>query len=326
VLWLTLRRRDFTTLAMLGGLGLALCAAGGLSWALAPYYVRLVIQSTLYDPSTLLLHLTVAQRLVGFDRSPQVLLNLVAMAIAAVAFAKRRDDRAGIVFIACAAQLLLIMFDPSPFPYVYAWSVIPALAGLALAGDVWHFEAKKLLTGLGSAFAAAFVAMAVSYPLLAGHQPPTGSNYRVLLDAPLQADELRRTQTNQLVRMMLNGERQHSLRNQLAVRAELCGRLRLVLSTWQKHPICVHDASYQWYEIRWPDLQSERGQLPVWFAEIFRKHRPDLFIFAAHGPPGPLSRAAQSALDGYAVDPAGFAIRASDSCGTGSSPAKSAHR
>jgi hypothetical protein len=122
---------------------------------------------------------------------------------------------------------------------------------------------------------------------------------------------VQRLPLERLVSLMLSGEEQQSLSNQLLIREELCRRIEgTVLSAWQSHPICTPDATYYWFSVKWPNINAD-GPPPKpepWFQAIFAERRPDLFIWQIPGPPVRLNPWALSLLKGYEVEP-GFAVR-----------------
>lgn len=290
------------------------CAIGALLAASLTYprYIELIVQSVFLGPTDLLSRLSLAQRIFAFDRLPQTLLALVAMMLAVVCLVKgEQRERAGVVVAACGFQLLLIFLDPSPFPYVYAWAVIPSLAGIALAESLVKIDASKFAAAVGTTCASGMALAIIFYPIVTGHAAPTASNYRLLPDPPLASASIERLSLDQLVSLMLSREQQQSLSNQLLVREELCRRIRgTVLSAWQSHPICAPDATYYWFSVKWPNINAA-GPPPKpapWFGAIFSERPPDLFIWQIPGPPVRLNPWALSLLKGYEVE-AGFAVR-----------------
>ena len=313
LVWRAIAHRDWRFLLIPAAVfGIAL-AAGLCAYLAAPHYVELMLRSTLLDPGAVLLRLSFAQRVLGVDRLPQILIALTAVLLGVACIAKNEErDRAGVIAIAALAQLLLIFADPSPFPYVYAWSMIPSLAGLTLAGRLFNVDASKWIAGVGAACAALQALAIAAYPLISGHEPPPGSNYRVLLDRPLRADAVRAIPLERLNQLQLSRDHQQSLANQLLVREEVCRRIRgTVLATWQNHPICLFDADYEWWSVKWPNiLEGQPAGPPRSFEAVFRNHPPELFIWNAGIPGAPLTLNpwAASLLGGYRVEP-GFALR-----------------
>lgn len=276
-------------------------------------YVELMLRSTLLDPGAALPHLTLTQRLLGFDRLPQVLMSFTAMLIGLACVVRgEARERSGVIAIAALSQLLLIFFDPSPFPYVYAWSIIPSLGALPLSGRLMNIDARIFIATLGSACAAILAAAIILYSVITGREAPVGSNYRVLLDPALPKAEIRRMSLEGLIRLELSRSGQQSLANQLLVREELCRRVPgRVLAVWQSHPICLADAAYDWWSFKWPNITATgSGAPPRWFIWIFQASPPDLFIWntGIRGAPLTLNRWATSLLHKYCVQP-GFAIR-----------------
>lgn len=287
-------------------------AVGVAAYGLEPAYVQLMLRSSLLDPAGILPWLSLAQRVVAFDRAPQIVLAVIASLFGAGAVLRNQDrGRSGVIAIAALAQLFLIFVDPSPFPYVYGWAIIPCLAGLSLAGTLLSMDARKWLAVLGAACAAAIAAATMAYLLFGGRVPPVGSNYRVLLDRPIDAASVVRMPIEELVALELSREHQQSLTNQLLVREELCRRIDgQVLAAWQTHPICVHDANYNWFSVKWPDIGRDvppAGHEP-WFERMFTSTPPDLFIWEVPGASPTLGRWVLNLLGTYKIEP-GFAIR-----------------
>lgn len=319
LLWRAWLERDPRTLAI--PLVLLGCAVGALlaAYLIYPQYIDVMVQSVFLGPTDLLSRLSLEQRIFAFDRLPQTLLTLMAMLLAVTCLVKGEErERAAIVASACGFQLLLIFFDPSPFPYVYAWAVIPSLAGIASAESLFKIDASKLAAAVGATCASGIALVMILYPIVTGHPAPTASNYRLLPDPPLTASSIQRLSLDRLASLMLSREQQQSLSNQLLVREELCRRLKgTVLSAWQSHPICAADATYYWFSVKWPNINA-KGPQPEpepWFETIFTERRPDLFIWQIPGPPVRLNPWALSLLKDYEVEP-GFAVRSDLSTST----------
>jgi hypothetical protein len=324
---LTARHRDVKTIGLLALLGGCVGTAIATVYLSAPQWSLTFLHSALLDTPALLAPLTAVQRIASLDRLPQLALIALALAIALVALCRGIErDRSAVIAIATVSQLLLIFLDPSPFAYVYAWAAIPTLVGCSMTGEVFAFDARKLLTAAGAVFAFGIAGLAAAYPMVRGHPAPVGSSYRVLLDGPVDRAWLRHLPDEQLLRLMIARTGQQSLQNQIEIRSELCGRFRgKVLSAWQAHPICLYDASYYWFTLKWPDTLAGAPPLPVWFADIFRRRPPDIFIFSVPGNSRTLSAEMQELLTGYDTDPAGFAIRR-DRSGTVPSQPNNARR
>ena len=153
-------------------------------------------------------------------------------------------------------QLVLVAVDPSPFQYVYGWSALPVLAGIALLG---RYSVPALHAGLafaGSALALGLVSLSLAQAA-AGRAVRPGSLLRLTYDAPVAsgraaagddagaADDERPAM-----------ERQQGLWNQLALLTEICRRVRgPVLAKFYAHPICLRDARYDWAGLRWPPVR-----------------------------------------------------------------------
>jgi hypothetical protein len=219
----------------------------------------------------------------------------------------------------------LILLDPSPFPYVYGWALLPTLAGLSFADRFKRLDGRFIVAAVGFAGAASMAALTLPYPLLKGRQAPTGSNFRVLLDRPLSSSDISKQSTEALVALMISGRFQQSLGNQLAIRQAICKRVQgTVLAVWQNHPICLPDASYYWYELKWPNILAggEPPQPAPWFEAIFENCPPEIMIWSVPGGASELNPWAKNLLRGYVLYD-GFAVRritaGKDSYGTESS-------
>jgi len=337
LVWRSFVNRDFKSLIVPTTLLAGAAVAGAAAYFLNPGYVQLLLDSTLFSPSRLLTHLTLAQRIFALDRLPQILIAAAALLLGIVSVVKRTDrDRGGIVAIASLTQLILIFVDPSPFPYVYAWTVIPSLVGLTLADGLFRFDARRLLAAAGAAGGAMIAIAILSYPAVTGRRAPTGSNYRLMPDARIPPETARQMPVDALVMLMLARDRQQSLGNQLLVREELCRRIDgTVMSVWQTHPICLPDASYEWWSYRWPDigLDGELAPHDAWFQRIFRERAPSLFIWDPRLPGAQvhLNSRILGHLADYEVGP-GYALRkgtpmaATNSSGRAASRPNSARR
>jgi hypothetical protein len=313
LVWRAMIHRDWR-LVLIPLAVLAFAVVAGLAAYVAePHYVDLMLRSTLLDPAAVLLRLSMAQRVLGVDRLPQILIAATAAVLGAACVARGKErDRSGVIAIAALGQLLLIFFDPSPFPYVYGWSMVPSLAGLGLAGTVFTVDARKWIAAVGVGCAVLLALAITLYPWISGHEAAPGSNYRVLLDRPLHREAVRELPLEELIKLQLSHDRQQSLANQLLVREELCRRVRgPVLAAWQNHPICLFDAGYDWWSVKWPNFLAGQSAGPApWFEATFRNNPPKLFIWDT-GIPGvtlTLNRWAADLLRGYKLE-AGFAIR-----------------
>ena len=312
--WLAFVKRDRRFVVIPAAVLLGAFAMGIAAYALEPAYVELMLRSSLLDPGSILPWLSLTERIVALDRAPQILLAVTALLLSAAAVFRRQDRaaRSGVIAIASLAQLSLIFVDPSPFPYVYGWAMIPCLAGLSLADTLFDVDISKTLAALDAACAAAIASVTIAYPLVGGRMPPVGSNYRVLPDDPIDGAAIGQMPLEKLVALELSREHQQSLANQLLVREELCRRIDgRALSAWQSHPICVHDATYYWFSVKWPGIgrDSAPAERKPWFERMFTDAPPDLFIWEVPGASPRLSEWVLSLLGRYKVEP-GFAIRA----------------
>lgn len=304
--------RDLRGFLLLCGLGAITFVATALVYFVDPDYLMLVVRSSFLDPAELLVDLSVKQRLIAFDRTPQVFLTGTALIIATWSFAMQDNKaQAAIIAIATTTQLLLILFDPSPFPYVYAWAVLPTLAGLGLLQGLAVRDERPIVAAAGSALAAGIALMVTAYPLLTGRSAETGSNYRLIPDSPLSESVIEHLPTSDLIKLILTGRTQHSLANQLATRRALCHRVDgPVLSVWQYHPICLPDSAYFWYPMKWPNIWSD-GDAPKpthWFEAMFESNPPSLFIWATPGRRSELNPWSRGLLRNYVIHD-GYALK-----------------
>ena len=183
--------------------------------------------------------------------------------------------------------------------------------GLTLAEHL--IDARRWLAAVGVAGAGMIAGAIFLYSPMSGRQAAVGSNYRLLPDAELSPQVVRGLSVVELIRLMLSRDHQQSLANQILVREELCRRLPgTALSAWQNHPICMRDATYYWFSVKWPNIGDEGPppQHAEWFAEVFRRSPPDLFIWnsGAGGAPVRLNPWVMNLLGDYDVNP-GFALR-----------------
>lgn len=242
-------------------------AAIGLAYAADPIKFALAIRLVFLDPLVLMPDVSLWQRFVGVDRT--VLVILIVMGLAGGMTARSLP-----IVGAALAQLCLILVDPSPFQYVYGWSVIPVIAGI---GFLPAFIAPLVAGTLSMTLAA----LSIAYTVSKGHSPPTGSIYRLTYDAKI--DGLDRLPTHRILSMMVSGEGQQGLWNELAVREQVCRRIRgEVLSTFAAHPICLRDSQYEWVGLTWPGIEPgmNNGDRQS-FAKIFEEDPPALFIWRA---------------------------------------------
>jgi hypothetical protein len=274
----------------------------GLGWAAAACAiflaytqdVTLAVQSVFFDPLSLMPEVSIWLRLAALDRGFLVTMVVAAFLTAATMLRKEGWNGIHIVVLgATGSQLLLIFFDPSPFQYVYGWSLIPALMGLRFLGSVLaaskdpsrqEFSTGVSLTALGVAAAALTLAMSAAYLVVKGRLPPSGSSLRLDIEQSVTSAELARTPTENLIADLISGRRHQSLANQLRIRSTLCQRLDgRVVSAFASHPICMRDASANWFEIRWPAViqgEAESGSpFRPEFEASFARHAPSLFIW-----------------------------------------------
>ena len=309
--FLCARRKDATTFAYLVLMAIGFAAIVLLAYALDPDSFSLMVQSVYLDPIALMPDLSPGQRILAADRFILLALILVALAAAVLEIFRGRAREIGFVAAAaCLTQLMLVAVDPSPFQYVYGWSALPVLAGIALLG---RYSVPGLHAGLafaGSALALGLVSLSVAH-VATGRAPRPGTILRLSYDRPLAQEELRRTATPQLLSMMVSAQRQQGLWNQLAVLSEICRRVRgPVLAKFYAHPICLRDARHDWAGLKWPPLLEGEGDAAskAEFEALFAARPPELVAWGKHHyspEPTPWGR---SLLKDYAVYD-GFALR-----------------
>jgi hypothetical protein len=264
-------RRKWPLFAI-GGLWLALL---GLIYLAAPGYALLVVRSVYLDTLGFE-RVAYATRFLQPERLVLIAMMVAALANAGIGLMRKRNDRDLVTVVAIVGQLVLIVVDPSPFEYVYGWSMLPVL--LALPGS----DFAKTVAAFG--FAAAIAAMSAAYPVIKGHEPESPFLH-LTFEAPISSTQWT---TAQLATQLFH---RHSLWNQIAAREELCRRMgsRTVVAYFWFQPICMKDALYEWIGLSWP-----RG-----FHTI--KQPPALILWGSAG------RKPVELLGGYAVYD-GFAL------------------
>jgi hypothetical protein len=260
-------------------------AALGLIYFLDQGWFLLVVRSVYLDTLGIAPKVPMATRFLEPERLVLVLLVVGALGVSVSTYWRdRRDDRAFVILIACASQVLLIALDPAPFGYVYGWAMIPTVVGISLVGPV-----AAPLMGFG--LAAMLLVVSLTYALRKGHTPDRISYARLTFESPIPRGELIRAPTPQLIAMMVQPG---DLWNQLSIRSEVCRRTSGTVAAWfWYHPICLRDAAYDWSGLSWNQPLLQR---------LVERHPPALIIWGAK-PPWP-----PQLLTGYAVYP-GFAVR-----------------
>lgn len=307
LLVLAARARDGASLRGLVAVAAGFIAAAAGLYLLEPEWVATVIRFCFQD-AKLPVHTPLLHRYLLPDRLPCALLIAAGLAGGIRMARAGQWERGFIVAAACGGQLLMIAIDPNPFAYVYGWAAIPAVLGVLSLS-------RGVAAWFPAAVAGALVALSAAYVVRHGQIPPAVSIYSLDFDATLDAAELRRLPTPELVGLLVSDRRQKNLLSQLRVRSEACRRLsRRVLTTWDTHPICLHDTLHDWGGLRWPALQE--GEAPPWgaislqaFESGLMRDPPAVFIWAHRWqPPRPLLPAARQMLgccydihDGYAI-------------------------
>lgn len=253
---LCVQRKDARTFAYLVLMAVGLAAIVAFAYALDPDRFALIVKSVYLDPASLMPDLTIKQRVLATDRLILVALIVVAIAGAGLEIVRDKTSNIGLVVaVACVTQLVLIAVDPSPFQYVYGWSMLPTLAGIALLG---RYSTRGLYAGLAlaaSGLALVFVSMSVTRAAANGRPARPGSMLRITYDQPFAGGELQRASTPQLLAMMVRTDRQQGLWNQLALFTEICRRIRgPALTKFYANPICLRDARHDWAGLQWPPM------------------------------------------------------------------------
>ncbi|MEO6256133.1 MAG: hypothetical protein ABIO69_04920 [Sphingomicrobium sp.] len=306
------RKKDVATVGYLVLMAVAFGALVLLDYALDPDRFLLMVQSVYFDPIRLMPDLSLAQRVLAVDRFILVALIVVALAAASIELVRgKASDRSIVIAAACVTQLVLIVVDPSPFQYVYGWSTLPVLAGIALLGRNSVPRLHGGLAAFGGSLALGIVGVSIANSAAAGHPPRPASILRLTYDAPFARDELRAATTPRLMAMMIGNERQQGLWNQLPLLSEICRRIRgPVLTKFYANPVCLHDARYEWAGITWPPLLEDEGNATTRaeFEALFAAHPPELVAWGKlHYTPA-LTPWGRALLKDYTIYP-GFALR-----------------
>lgn len=327
-LLLCARRKDMRTLSLLAAMGVGLAAIVLLAFLADPERISLIATSVYLDPVKLMPDLTLGQRILSLDRFGLLAMILAAFAAGCVEAVRGPARDLGLVVAgACLTQLALVAFDPSPFQYVYGWSMLPTLAGIGLLG---RHSVRGLHAGL--AFCAAAIAIGLTSFSLAhvattGGAPRPGSILRLSYDPLFDSRLLRQAPTDRLVAMMVATEGQQGLWNQLAVLTEICRRIRgPALTKFYANPVCLRDARYDWAGLQWPPLLEGSGGSGGGgagsareFEALFRDRPPQLVAWGKHHfspEPTPWGR---KLLSDYEVGD-GFALRRDVATGRGGPP------
>lgn len=232
--------------------------------------LAMILRAAFLEPGRVIPRMSMATRF-GLDRfSTDRLVPLTMITIALlsslVSYARDRDRDAAIIAGACATQLVLIVFDPAPYEYVYGWAMIPTVRGLLLTGLLVNLPSRALLSGAAAAGAAAIFAGCMFDHVAHHHAPRTQSAFHLLPD--LSVSPVERMSTPALVAASDNpGE----IWNQVATRRELCRRIKgRVAALFGFQPICLRDATYEWFGVTWHMRTIKRiadrkaAQLLIW--------------------------------------------------------------
>lgn len=272
------QRRDIGSFASLVGLVVVAASAIGALFLLFPGWISLVLESVYLEPSKVMPEVSLAQRFLTPDRT-------FLSAVTALGLVGGLLTRNVAVSIPAAGQLLLLVLDPSPFQYVYGWALLPSLIGLYLLAQRRFNHPAPVIAYCGLGLTALFFAQCLAYPIIKGKNPPTGSVLRLTLDEPF--GPLAAKPTDELIDMMVSGVGQERLSNQIALREEICRRVKgAVLSVFANHPICLRDARYDWIEFSWSEVWNQNATRleKAKFASFIATARPTLFIWGSRQP------------------------------------------
>lgn len=311
LMYLCVRGRDSRTFGYLVLLAVGFAAMVALFYASDPATFELIVRSAYLDPIVLMPDLSLVQRVLSIDRLIMLAMIVAALGGALVEIARGKEGDTGLVVAAaCVAQLVLIIVDPSPFQYVYGWSALPTLAGIALLGRISVRGLDAGLAFAGSGLALTLVSLSVAHSI-SGRPPIPGSILRITYDPPIAKAKLQHAATPRLLSMMVSAERQQGLWSQLALLTEICRRVRgPVLVKFYAHPICLPDARYDWAGLKWPALllgERDSGTARE-FEALFAERPPQLVAWGKHHYRPPLTPWGRSLLKDYAVYD-GFALR-----------------
>lgn len=178
LLYLAARSRDLVTVRALLLVAGSFLAAGLALYLLAPESVNMVIRACFLEPSKLLAgRVPLAVRFLAPDRLPLTVLIAGGLLAGWKLLRSSAVELGVVVAVACGAQLLLILLDPSPFQYVYGWAAVPAVLGIVSASPL-------VALSLPLVIASGLVSLSVAFGLARGEAPPTGSYLRRTFDAP----------------------------------------------------------------------------------------------------------------------------------------------
>lgn len=286
LLWLA--RKEMPKVGQLLLLGAAFVVGVTLAALADPQWFELMIRSVFIDTTNNFARMPIVNRFSGLERAAPAAMLLSALAAGALALRRdRNDERALVILVASAAQLLLIVADPLPNGYAYGWAMIPAVSGLALAAKALRRE--SVLAQAGFASALGMLCLTVSYPFRNG-PAPAGSYAKLTIDQPLSKDRIGRDSTPQLASLLL---RPMDPWTQLRVREELCRRVRgEVAAFFWYQPVCLQDAMPQ----KWIGQFVTASEM----REVLKSRPPELIVWGA--------KPAWPDLSGYSVYP-GFAVQ-----------------
>jgi hypothetical protein len=277
-------RRTFIVLVVLGAL---IAASLFAYYVFNSDYVDLVIGSAFGTSRELTPTVPFPVRFTHPPRTMIVLTMVIAFAATVRLWRRRREALDATVLIAIATQFALIVVDPSPFEYVYGYAIVPVLVAwtrlpASLSGSGVRFS--RAVAPLALATITAPLAFAsIAYLVVKGHQPPVGSLLRTALDSGITPAKVAAIPTEKLVPLLYT-DPPHHLFAQLAIREEICRRIRgPVLAATPSHPICVSDSSRRWHHLLWPPLMDGGGPTPpVESTAALFARSPTLVIWQIH--------------------------------------------
>lgn len=307
-----IRQRSFGSLKWVVAAGGAIIALILAIYLFNPASFELMIRSVFVDSSRLTNHVSLLTRISEPVRAYLMILIVTALVTSALAYRRNRaDDAAFTVMIACAFQLALVLVDPSPYEYVYSWALIPVMAGLAIGFDRYGARMRIPYVAVVSGASLLLLGLSLVYLVVKGHSPPTSSNLRLTFDRTIAVEGIRAKSLPDLVSQSISRRQQQNLWNQLAIRSEICRRVKgKVLAGITGSPICLHDASHDWTGLTWPDLHSD-GKFPsnrAEFERLMANDPPGLVIWGSQYHSPGLTPWGQQLLSGYVIGD-GYALR-----------------
>jgi len=277
LLCLYLARNDRRTMLKLWLIAFAFIASLAAVYLVEPTHFLTIVRAVYFDTSEMF-HMGLFERFAEFERI--VLVAMISGALIAAGLRLREEPGnvgALIIIVATISQIMLLFVDPAPYGYVFGWSMIPTVEGLALLPTA-------ALAACAGGSAAALLALSVTYPAWRGELPAPGRPSHLIMDPPL--GPVSSWNSPRLLRAMLSRQ---EIWNEIKIREEVCHRFHTVASYFWYQPVCIRDTYFDWIGL-------------TWTAETFRKPPyPELVVWGEK--PFPIT-----SLKGYDIYP-GFAIK-----------------